>query len=232
MTISPNTSGNGPHSTTPSAHPSEDPSDPLPNRLVVGLTGGIGSGKSAATDWFITQGIDVIDADVIAHQIVAKGQPTLTQIQQQFGDWAITPSGELDRAAMRAHVFSDHEALKTLESITHPAVRAEAKRQLAIATSPYVILSAPLLLEGAEAGLASLCQRILVIDAPEHLQLARAGSRDQQSHDKIKAIMAKQLPRSHRVKQADDVVINDEDLEALYDKLASLHKTYLRLANH
>ena len=113
------TSDNLPPSMTPGSTllPSKDQSDALGNKLVVGLTGGIGSGKTAATDWFASHGIDIVDADVIAHQIVAKGQPTLLKIQQHFGDWAITPTGELDRAAMRAHVFSDHEALKKLESM-------------------------------------------------------------------------------------------------------------------
>lgn len=198
--------------------------------FIVGLTGGIGSGKSAASDWFASQGIQIIDADVIAHQIVAKGQPALEQIKEKFGDWVLTADGEMDRAAMRAHVFAHPNALIDLEDITHPAVREHAKQALQTATSPYVILSAPLLLESAEAGLAQLCQRILVIDVNEDLQLARAGARDQQSHDKIKAIMANQLSRQERVAQADDVVVNEEDLDALYAKLQPLHEQYLQLA--
>ncbi|CAM4034489.1 dephospho-CoA kinase [Psychrobacter arenosus] len=199
--------------------------------FIVGLTGGIGSGKSAASDWFAAQGIEIIDADVIAHQIVAKGQPALEQIKEKFGDWVLTAEGEMDRAAMRAHVFAHPNALIDLEDITHPAVREHAKQALQTATSPYVILSAPLLLESAEAGLAKLCQRVLVIDVNEDLQLARAGARDQQSHDKIKAIMANQLSRHDRVAQADDVIINEADLDALYAKLQPLHEQYLQLAS-
>lgn len=206
------------------------------NKLVIGVTGGIGSGKSVATDWFAAQGIVIIDADVIAREVVAKGQPALLQIQRQFGDKLMTASGELDRGAMRAHVFAHPEELKKLEAIIHPAVRAQAQQQLAHASSAYVMLSAPLLLEGANKGaavsLASLCQRILVIDVPEQLQLERAAQRDQQSHEKIRAIMDKQLSRQHRLQQADDVVVNEGTLEELYAKLAALHAHYLQLAQH
>ena len=133
--------------------------------LVVGLTGGIGSGKSAASAWFSEQGIDIIDADVIAHEIVTKGSDTLRKIQKRFGDWVLNGDGSMDRAAVRTHVFANPEALIELEAITHPAIRETAKAQLESSTSPYVVLSAPLLIEGAEAGLANLCQRILVMDA-------------------------------------------------------------------
>ena len=138
--------------------------------LVIGLTGGIGSGKSAASDWFAQQGIDIIDADVIAHQVVAKGSATLRKIKRKFGDWVLKADGEMDRAAVRTHVFTHPEALIELEAITHPAIREAAKLQLAASTSPYVVLSAPLLIEGAEAGLANLCHRILVMDATEDTQ--------------------------------------------------------------
>lgn len=203
-------------------------------KLIVGLTGGIGSGKTVASDWFASQGIAVVDADVIAHQIVTKGQPILQQIHQHFGDWVLTPEGELDRVALRAYVFSHPTALKDLEAITHPAIRAEIKHQLAIAQSPYVILSAPLLLEASaknkRKGLASLCHRILVIDVPEHLQLQRATKRDDQSQQKIRAIMDKQLTRESRLEQADDIIVNDSSLESLYEKLSPLHAHYLKLA--
>ena len=139
--------------------------------LVIGLTGGIGSGKSATSDWFAAKGIDIIDADVIAHEVVAKGSATLRKIQKKFGDWVINGKGEMDRAAVRTHVFTHPEALIELESITHPAIREAAKEQLAASTSEYIILSAPLLIEAAEAGLANLCQRILVVDASEGTQL-------------------------------------------------------------
>lgn len=200
------------------------------NRLVVGLTGGIGSGKSATSAWFAKQGIDIIDADVIAHDVVAKGSTTLRSIQKKFGDWVINAAGEMDRAAVRTHVFTYPEALVELESITHPAIREAAREQLLTSTSDYIILSAPLLIEAAEAGLANLCQRILVIDAFEDTQLERASQRDEQSLPKIKAIMANQLNREQRNSYADDVVINNDDLATLYAQLEPLHQDYLRLA--
>ncbi len=199
-------------------------------KLVIGLTGGIGSGKSAATNWFAKQGIDIIDADVIAHEVVAKGSPTLRKIQKKFGGWAINAEGQMDRAAVRAHVFANPEALIELETITHPAIREAAKAQLNASASAYAVLSAPLLIEAAEAGLANLCQRILVIDATEDTQLARASRRDGQSVAKIKAIMVNQLDRAERTRHADDVVINDADLETLYQHLEPLHQDYLTLA--
>ncbi|MES1966035.1 dephospho-CoA kinase [Psychrobacter sp. AH5] len=199
-------------------------------KLVVGLTGGIGSGKSATSAWFAEQGIDIIDADVIAHKVVAKGSDTLRRIQRKFGDWAINEQGEMDRAAMRTHVFANPEALIELEAITHPAIREAAKEQLAASTSEYIILSAPLLIEAAEAGLANLCQRILVVDASVETQLERASLRDDQSAVKIKAIMANQLSREERNSHADDVVVNDNDLAALHLQLKPLHQNYLSLA--
>ncbi|MFZ2552974.1 dephospho-CoA kinase [Psychrobacter urativorans] len=199
------------------------------NRLVVGLTGGIGSGKSATSAWFAAQGIDIIDADVIAHQVVVRGSPTLRKIQKKFGDWVINANGDMDRAAVRNHVFTSPDALMELESITHPAIREAAKEQLAASNSAYVVLSAPLLIEAAEAGLANLCQRILVIDATEDTQLARASLRDTQSVPKIKAIMANQLSREQRNSHADDVVTNDDNLAALHLQLEPLHQVYLAL---
>ena len=198
--------------------------------LVVGLTGGIGSGKSAASDWFAQQGIDIIDADVIAHEVVAKGSSSLRKIQKKFGNWVLNANGEMDRAAVRTHVFTHPDALIELESITHPAIREAAKIQLAESKSPYVVLSAPLLIEAAEAGLANLCQRILVMDATEDTQLARASQRDAQSVQKIKAIMVNQLSREERNRHADDVVLNENDLAALYLQLEPLHQNYLTLA--
>ena len=216
-------------SSSPYSHKPQTPQKKS-KTLVVGLTGGIGSGKSAASAWFAEQGIDVIDADVIAHEIVAKGSTTLHKIQKKFGDWVLNGDGSMDRVAVRTHVFSHPEALIELEAITHPAIREAAKAQLAISTSPYVILSAPLLIEAAEAGLANLCQRILVMDATEDTQIARASQRDEQSIQKIKAIMVNQLSREERNRHADDVVLNESDLAALYVQLAPLHQEYLKLA--
>jgi len=217
---------NTPH---PYSHQSQSPQTSN-KTLVVGLTGGIGSGKSAASAWFAEQGIDIIDADVIAHETVAKGSDTLRKIQKKFGDWVLNGDGSMDRAAVRTHVFTNPEALIELEAITHPAIRETAKAQLEASTSPYVILSAPLLIEAAEAGLANLCQRILVMDATEDTQLARASQRDDQSIQKIKAIMTNQLSREERNRHADNVILNESNLASLYLQLEPLHQEYLMLA--
>lgn len=196
---------------------------------IIGLTGGIGSGKTAVSDWFAEQGIDVVDADVVAHQIMQKGSPTLQLLVDALGDWVVDEQGDMDRRAVREHVFANNKALLTLESITHPAIRQEIKKQLAEATSEYVILSAPLLLESYEAGLVSLCDRVLVVDVAESTQIQRASSRDTQSIEKIEAIMANQLPREARIEQADDVVTNEGSLASLYEQLKPLHQKYLIL---
>lgn len=198
--------------------------------FVVGLTGGIGSGKTQASNWFAQQGITIIDADVIAHAIVKSGMPTLQKIVDKFGDWVLTAQGELDRQAMRNHVFGRPQALMDLEQITHPAIRETAQASLKSATSTYVILVAPLLLEGSEAGLVNLCDRVLVIDTTEVLQLRRASQRDGQSQERITHIMANQLSRQERLAKADDVVENMGNLEDLYRQLEPLHQKYLKLA--
>ncbi len=178
------------------------------SKLIIGLTGGIGSGKTVATDWFAKQGITVIDADVIAHQIVKKGSPTLHKIYEQFGDWVLNKDGELNRSALRQYVFEHPNALMDLESITHPAIRQQIIMELQQADSPYVILSAPLLLESNETGLARLCQHIVVIDVLEETQISRASLRDGQTIDNIKAVMENQLPRSERCAKAKLNIMN------------------------
>lgn len=201
--------------------------------FVVGLTGGIGSGKTQASDWFAKQGITIIDADVIAREVVQAGSPTLQKIVDKFGDWVLDDSnngGEMNRRAMREYVFGRPQALMDLEQITHPAIRETAKERLENAKSAYVIIVAPLLLEGSEAGLVNLCNRILVIDTSEALQLARASQRDGQTKERIEHIMANQLSRQERLSKADDVVENVGSLEDLYQQLKPLHEQYLKMA--
>ena len=198
--------------------------------FVLGLTGGIGSGKSKVSEWFTEQGVTVVDADVLARQVVAAGSKTLYQIVAKFGDWVLTAEDELDRRAMREYIFARPQALMDLEQITHPAIRHAAKQQVAAATSPYVVLVAPLLLEASEAGLANLCQRVLVIDSREDLQVVRASTRDGQTVASIERIMANQLSREARLAQADDVVTNNASLAELYAQLEPLHQRYLAMA--
>lgn len=191
---------------------------------VVGLTGGIGSGKTVASDWFSEQGIEVVDADVVAREVVQVGQPALFRIQQQFGDWVLLENGELNRRALREHIFQHPEAKKILENITHPIIRESIIQKLEAAQSPYVILVSPLLFETEQT---HLTQRNLLIDTPEHLQLERASQRDQSSHQHIQTIMSHQMPRHEKQRRADDIVMNDGQLSHLYAQLEPLHRQYL-----
>ena len=195
--------------------------------LIVGLTGGIGSGKSAASQWFETQGINVVDADIVAREIVEKGQPALAQIQSAFGDWVILESGELNRKALREHIFQHPSARQQLEDITHPAIRQSIIVQLEQANSPYVILVSPLLFETNQH---LLTQRTLLIDASIELQIQRASQRDGQSVAQIENIIQAQMPRDRKLDLADDIAINDGHLEHLYTQLQKLHLHYLELS--
>ena len=195
--------------------------------LIVGLTGGIGSGKSAASQWFETQGINVVDADIAAREIVEKGQPALAQIQSAFGDWVLLESGELNRKALREHIFQHPFARQQLEDITHPAIRQFIIVQLEQANSPYVILVSPLLFETNQH---LLTQRTLLIDASIELQIQRASQRDGQSVAQIENIIQAQMPRDRKLDLADDIAINDGHLEHLYTQLQKLHLHYLELS--
>lgn len=196
-------------------------------RWILGVTGGIGSGKSAATDHFQRLGITVVDADLAARVVVEPGQPALAAIAARFGAEMIDANGRLIRAALRERVFSDPAERKALEAITHPAIRDELVRQLAAATSPYVILASPLLWESGQAELTS---HTLLIDAPEALQRARASTRDGVSPAQIDAIMAAQWRREQRLARAHDVIDNSGTLAELQAGVERLHQTYLKKA--
>jgi dephospho-CoA kinase len=195
--------------------------------FVVGLTGGIGSGKTAASDYLANKGIRVVDADLAARIVVEPGQPALEAICARFGDSIIQADGTLDRRALRDIVFADLQARKDLEAITHPAIGAELLRQLQASSSPYTLLVSPLLLESNQHKLAN---RILLIDVPESLQLSRTASRDKVAEAQVRAIMAAQMSRQDKRQRADDIVVNDADLAALHQQLDTLHQHYLRLA--
>lgn len=196
-------------------------------RWILGVTGGIGSGKTAATDHFQRLGITVVDADLAARVVVEPGQPALAAIAVRFGAEMIAADGRLDRPRLRERVFSTPEERRALEAITHPAIRDELVRQLAAATSPYVILASPLLWE---SGQAALVTRVLLIDAPETLQRERASTRDGVSPAQIEAIMAAQWSRAQRLDKADDVIENSGTLAALQTRVEMLHQGYLRMA--
>ena len=195
--------------------------------LVIGLTGGIGSGKTAASDYLASKGICVVDADLAARIVVEPGQPALAAIRQRFGDGVIQADGALDRRALREIVFADSNARKDLEAITHPAIGAEIVRQHSASTSPYTLLVSPLLLESSQHKLA---HRVLLIDVPEEVQLHRTANRDKVAEAQVRAIIAAQMSREEKRRRADDIVTNDADLAALHQQLDALHETYLKMA--
>lgn len=196
-------------------------------KFILGLTGGIGSGKSAASQWFEQHGIVVVDADVVAREIVEIGKPALLEIQQAFGDWVLQQDGTLNRRALREHIFQSNDARKTLESITHPAIRQSIIQQLQNAQSPYVILVSPLLFETSQH---ELTDHTLLIDASIELQIQRASQRDGQNIEQIHRIIAAQMPREQKQQLADDIVLNDGHLKHLYAHLHPLHEQYLKRA--
>lgn len=191
---------------------------------VVGVTGGIGSGKSAATAEFEKLGITVIDADIVSRQVVMPGSPCLQAIEEHFGSDLLTDKEELDRKALRQRIFSDPEEKDWLNSLLHPAIREEILAQLEQASSPYVILSAPLLLEN---NLDKYCQRVLVVDIPEELQLQRTIQRDESPKEEVEAIMKAQLSREARLRKADDILNNEGSIDELRRQVNQLHQRYL-----
>jgi dephospho-CoA kinase len=196
--------------------------------LVIGLTGGIGSGKSMATDYLQTRGITIVDADLAARLIVEPGEPALQEIVETFGEDILQQDGTLNRAALRQIVFADPEQRRRLEAITHPRIAQEIMRQLAVSPSPYTVLVSPLLFESGQHRFA---QRTLLIDAPEAEQKRRASVRDKVSEEQITAIMKVQMSREDRRKRADDVVMNDAGVDALHAALEQLHQRYLELSH-
>jgi dephospho-CoA kinase len=192
--------------------------------LVVGITGGIGSGKSAVTDYLETLGITVVDADKVARVVVEPGTSGLAAITEHFGMDVLLASGGLDRAALRKIVFDNHNERKVLEEITHPRIRDEIIRQLSEASSPYVVLSSPLLLE---SGQNTLADYVVVVDVPEEVQLKRTMARDDNSEALVKQIMAAQLDRQTRLSRADASIMNDTSLQELYERVEALHEDLL-----
>jgi len=191
---------------------------------VVGVTGGIGSGKSAATARFEARGITVVDADLAARVVVEPGRPALAAIAGHFGDAILLPDGALDRAALRARVFADPAQRRWLEQLTHPLIGEEILARLASADSPYTILSSPLLLESSQRQLVDC---VVVVDVPEAIQLARTIARDDDDADQVRRIMAAQLPRAERLAGADYVIDNSGSLEELDAQVEALHREFL-----
>jgi dephospho-CoA kinase len=195
--------------------------------FVVGITGGIGSGKSAVTDHLEILGITVVDADKVARVVVEPGTSGLAAIAEHFGTDILLDDGGLDRAALRKIVFNNPDERKVLEGITHPRIRDEIARQLNEAGSPYVVLSSPLLLE---SGQNTFADYVVVVDVPEEVQLRRTMARDHNSDALVKQIMAAQLDRQTRLARADTSIINDASLETLYERVDVLHEDLLARA--
>jgi dephospho-CoA kinase len=193
---------------------------------VLGLTGGIGSGKSAAADAFAQLGIETIDADHAARWVVEPGRPALAKIVDRFGDTVLLDDGQLNRATLRERIFAEPEQRQWLEALLHPLIREEISQFLDAAQSPYAILVSPLLIE---SGQYKIVQRVLVVDVPSELQMERALQRDQVSEAQLRAIMQAQLTRDERLKHADDVLCNAADKSALQREVLRLHAYYLTL---
>lgn len=194
----------------------------------VGVTGGIGSGKSSAAALFAERGAGIVDTDDIAHELTRPRGHAMPAIITAFGPGIAAADGSLDRAAMRQRVFSEPAQRKVLEDILHPLIRAEARDRVHRSKAPYVMLVVPLLLE--TAGYPDLVQRVLVIDCEESLQISRTMQRSALTEEAVRAIMAAQLPRPQRLARADDVLLNNGDLAQLRSEVARLHERYLALA--
>ena len=195
------------------------------NAFSVGLTGGIGSGKTTVADMFGALGASLIDTDAIAHALTAPHGAAMPAILAEFGDGFATPDGALDRARMRELVFTDPGARARLEGILHPRIREATAAAAAIATGPYVIFVVPLLIESGTW--RERVTRILAVDCPEETQVARVMARNNLSEAQVRAIMAAQVTRAQRLAGADDVVLNDDGLDALRPQVERLHAFYM-----
>ena len=196
--------------------------------FVVGLTGGIGSGKSAVANAFASLGVEIVDADLLAHRLSAPGQPGYAAIREAFPDVELTPDGEIDRARLRSRVFADPRARVRLEAALHPLIAAAAKREIAAWRGPYGVTVVPLLLERGK--LASAVDRILVVDCPEEAQVTRVVARSGMTPAEVRAIMATQASRQARLAAADDVIDNAGPPEAIAPQVARLDARYRELA--
>lgn len=195
--------------------------------MLIGLTGGIGSGKTAAANLFAQRGICCVDVDQAARQVVEPGQPALAAIADHFGAQVLHPDGSLNRQALRQLIFADPAKRQWLEQLTHPLIRQLVNQQLEAATSAYSILVSPLLIE---SGQHQRAHRVLVIDVPTEVQITRTSARDQVSSEQIQAILQAQLSREQRLAHADDVIDNSAGLAELEQQVEQLHQKYLDLS--
>lgn len=194
---------------------------------VVGLTGGIGSGKTAASDHFKRLGIEVIDADIASRTVVEAGKPALKKITEHFGETILLRDGTLDRASLRSKIFSNPDEKTWLENLLHPLIAEEIFQGLANASSPYAVFVSPLMVE---SGQDSICDRLLVIDVPEHIQVQRTTKRDSNEQAQVEKMIASQATREQRLEKANDVIENTADIAELETQVEALHRQYLTLA--
>lgn len=192
--------------------------------LRVGLTGGIGSGKTTVCQHFAALATPIVDTDELAREVVAKGEPLLEALKADFGPSILTPAGTLDRTAMREQVFANKEKLALLEQHLHPAIRTRLQQCLATLKAPYVIIAIPLLIE---KGWQAMVDRVLVVDCSEQQQLERASRRDRCPPEQVRQIMMQQCTRQQRLAVADDIIHNDGASESLASQVAKLHRRYL-----
>jgi dephospho-CoA kinase len=197
-------------------------------KLVVGLTGGIGSGKSAVADEFAQLGVPVVDADAISRELTGPGGAAIPAVRKLFGAAFIDPSGAMDRGKVRERVFGDPVSRQQLEELLHPMIREESRRRIAAAPGPYVLHVVPLLVESRDYG--ARVDRVLVVDCPEELQVERVTRSRGLPQEQVRAIMRSQASRAERLAAADDVIDNGGAFDALRKKVAELHRRYLELA--
>ncbi|HEX9451709.1 MAG TPA: dephospho-CoA kinase [Burkholderiales bacterium] len=198
--------------------------------FTVGLTGGIGSGKTTVAELFASRGAGIVDTDEISRRLTAPAQPAVIEIARKFGPQFIAADGSLDRAQMRHLVFADPSARKDLEAILHPLIRQESTRQIYASAAPYVVIVVPLLIE--TGSYRDMIGRILVVDCEPETQIRRVMERSGLSRNDVLAIIASQVPRQQRLREADDVIHNDGALEALRAQVSPLHLRYLGLATN
>ncbi|HUR47134.1 MAG TPA: dephospho-CoA kinase [Candidatus Saccharimonadales bacterium] len=198
--------------------------------FTVGLTGGIGSGKTTVAELFASNGAGIVDTDEISHQLTAPNQPAVDEIARKFGPQFVADDGSLDRMRMRNFVFTDPGARKNLEALLHPMILQESMRQIQNSTAPYVILVVPLLIESG--AYRETIGRILVVDCNPETQVSRVMKRGGLNRDEVLAIIATQVSRAQRLSAADDIIYNDANLEALEKQVKALHLRYFGLGTN
>ena len=192
--------------------------------MIIGLTGGIGSGKTAVSDAFQDLGITIVDADLASRIVVQKGKPSLKKIAEHFGNDILNENSELDRAKLREIIFNSDEEKNWLESLLHPAIANQIQDELKASSSPYTILVSPLLLETNQK---EYCSKVLVVDVPVELQVERTLKRDQVSEGQVKSIIKAQISRKNRLEFADEVIINEGSLEELHSTVMKFHQKFI-----